>query len=103
MDHFFNIEGSVTYRSYNGYYITANFSYMSKLYLRTTRDTGSDSYLIDVVSKGMYLYPRSYRLDPTDDRNGITVNDRKYFGKDLRELAIKLQCIETEQAIEVLE
>ena len=102
MNHFFDIEGSITYRSYTGYYVTANFSYMSKLYLRTTRDTGSDSYLINVVSKGM-PYPRSYRLNPTDDRNGITVNDRKYFGKDLRELAMKLQCIETEQAIEVLE
>ena len=101
MDHFFDIEGSVTYHSYNGY-VTVNFSYMSKLYLRTTRE-GADRYHIDIVSKGMYPYPCSYRLNPTDDRNGITVNDRKYFGKDLRELAMKLQYIETEQAIEVLE
>lgn len=102
MNHFFDIEGSVTYRSYNSY-VTVNFSYMSKLYLRTNRDTGADRYHIYIVSKGTYPYPCSCRLNLTDDRNGITINDRKYFGKDLRELAMKLQYIETEQAIEVLE
>ena len=85
MDHFFDIEGSVTYRSYNGY-ITVNFSYMSKLYLRTTRNTGAGRYHIDVVSKGTYRWAEEYCT-------AIEINGKQYHFKDIHENFNKIRIL----------
>ena len=92
---FFNISGIISYQSIGG--------------IADEQFIGISEPEINTISNFFFLLVKrtdndiiSLCLDPTCDLNGITIDDKKYFGKNLYNLSIELRRIETEEILETL-
>ena len=92
---FFNISGIISYQTVGG--------------IGEDQFVGITEPEINSISNYFFLFVKrsdydiiSLCLDPSCDLNGITIGNKKYFGKDLYNLSIELRRIETEEILESL-
>lgn len=93
----FDIMGSVTFYVIGGL-ITEKFTQIDMS--PVTGDGRLRIYSVDIRRPD---YSGSYLLDADLEMNGITLEGKKYFGKDINSLFIALGNLKTEKTLEILD
>lgn len=92
----FNIKGSVTFHSIGGP-VTEKFTWIN---LSPCCDCRLRMYNVDISRCD---FSGSYLLSTDLETNGITLEGKKYFGKDIDSLFMTLSNLKTEKALEILD
>lgn len=92
----FDIKGSVTFHTIGGL-VTEKFTWID---LSPLGDGWLRTYNVDISRHG---FSGSYLLGADLETNGITLEGKKYFGKDIDSLFIALSNHATEKTLEILD
>ena len=99
MNNLHNTHGSVCYNGKGGRLTeTKEFTGVDMFNALTHPRTGGVLYFIVIHDDNGTA---SYILDPCD-KDGVTLGDQKYFGKNLRDLYMAVKNSETEQILDTL-
>lgn len=94
-----DIFGTATYFVFGRGYETTGFNYLNmSIYVHPMLH--ESLYCIDFAKPGAGF---TQFLDPENDLNGLIVNGKKYFGKELNAFFIEFNNLVNEQALKVLD
>ena len=96
----FDIKGSITFHTIRGL-VTEKFTWIDMS--PVTGDGRLDRLHMYSVYISRNGFSGSYLLDADFETNGITLEGKKYFGKDIDSLFMVLGNLETEKTLEILD